>query len=88
MNKSETKRFTHKIAADTLTTARDALSATPLRQSFDWDSIFEALTEIIEQHKRFGPKSSDRAPREPEKIANGDTPLPFEDVDVFELKAQ
>lgn len=57
MNKNETRRYAHKLAADAV-------------ESFVWDStspdaprIISALHGIIEQHRRFGPKSSDRPPR-------------------------
>lgn len=57
MNQDEATRYAHRLVADAL--ARSVIDiAGP-----DGPKIARAVVRIVEQHRRFGPKSTDRAPR-------------------------
>jgi hypothetical protein len=75
MNKQEARRYAHKLAADAITEHITAMPGSP-----DAPKILRALSEIVESHIRFGPRTSDRKPREaPQKIYTGEA-LPFADI--------
>lgn len=64
MNSNEATRFAHKLIADTVATfINERGQMDDLRKSPDGKRIDKAVNAIIEQHRRFGPKTTDRAPR-------------------------
>jgi hypothetical protein len=70
MNKQEAKRYAHKIAADAIDRELDVWLA--VADTSDGQQVLAALRAVVEQHRRFGPKSTDHVPQ---LRAPLDTPL-------------
>ena len=68
MTRAEAKRFAHKLVADVMQNEAGTTSASdwPWLAGQDALEILSAVRAIVEHHQRYGPKSTDRAPREPE----------------------
>lgn len=87
MNAHEARRFAHRFIADTVRNELMSSTASDYAwiESKDRAKIIAALDALIEQHERFGPKSTDRAPREAE--AKPSIGLPLEPVEPEPLPA-
>jgi hypothetical protein len=62
VNAQEARRFAHRLVAEVIG-ATDFNTTAIAVTSPDWPRVEIALSAIREQHHRFGPKSTDRAPR-------------------------
>jgi len=69
MNRYEAARYAHQLAAEAIERAAQRATGP------DAAAIASALRRIVEQHRRFGPKSTDRAPRSVPYISE---PLPLD----------
>lgn len=76
MNLFEAKRFAHLLVAEAIS---DYKPHEGLKKSPDWYKIEMGIAEILEQHLRFGPKSTDAEPRLPQPQ---DEPLPFDEAPI------
>lgn len=63
MNKQEAKRYAHKLVADA---AMSIVRQGVLPHSADAPKVIRALGHIQETHARLGPRTGDKAPRQPE----------------------
>lgn len=59
MNKQEATRYAHKLAADAISDIE--VAAGPHRAK-----ILKALANMAETHARFGPRTGDKPPAQPE----------------------
>jgi hypothetical protein len=63
MNRQEARRYAHKLAADGLDYTLASLSLGGYEHTSDGLEIVQALRALTEQHRRYGPKTTDRPPR-------------------------
>lgn len=66
MNKAEARRFAHKLASEAIQ------QISTKTYGADGPTIMSALADLAEQHRRFGPKTTDR---EPNIVEPHSTPL-------------